>query len=200
MKRILRGLAALSALASVSVLLTVPVQAQSITDPNQWIVKGGVSLPREGTPNRVSNAWLTGGLEYQAGNPNGQRVSSIEALYTTAKDDIQEEFAFPVSVKYSMLSLMYNYRIRDVNQSGIAAGNVLFYGAGVGAQAIWAKIEDENSSANSFDDNRLFGGANVFIGYEVGANLQVEAKYQLVFGKVQDQRMDTLQLLFGFRF
>lgn len=200
MKRILRGLAALSALACVCVQFAAPVRAQGVSDPNQWIVKGGVTLPREGTPKRVSSTWLTGGLEYQAGNPDGQRVSSIEALFSTANDNIQEDFAFPVSVEYSMLSLMYNYRIRQVDPSGVAIGNVLFYGAGVGAQAIWAKIQDENDSTNNFDDDRIFAGANVFIGYEIGANLEIEAKYQMVFGKVQDQRMNTLQLLFGFKF
>lgn len=200
MKRILRGLAALSAMASVCALMSGPVRAQGITDSNQWIVKGGVSLPREGTPKAVGSAWLTGGLEYQANDPNSRRVRSIEAIVTTADDTVRGEFAAPVPTRYTMLSLMYNYRLRQVDPSTVTLGNVLFYGAGVGAQAIWAKIDDGNPSGANFDDDRVFAGANVFVGYEIGANLEIQAKYQLVFGKVQGERMDALQVLVGVKF
>lgn len=196
MTRVPRGVTALFALAT---LFAVPARAE-LLNPDNWIVKAGVSMPTNDLPKEARRSWFAGGLEYQIENPNAPRVSSVELLYTGVDEHISPLFQEPVSVNYKMLSLMLNQRFRKAPMGEQTIGNILFYGGGLGIQTIWADIQDPNpASTIAFDDKRTFAGANLFIGYEVAANLEIQAKYQTVFGKVNGERMDTIQLLAGLR-
>lgn len=200
MKSLIRGAAALLTLTTLGVFASAPARAQEPLKAAQFTIKGGLFRPSTGGPKDVGQNWLRFGAEYDFGNSNAQKVNSLELLYTSRSDE-REENGFEIgSARYRLYTLMLNHKMRQANQDGVDLGNVLFYGGGLGLHFARAQFDASDGQPGSFNENRTMAGANLFVGMELAANFQVEAKYQFGFGKLAGDRIDGLDLLVGFRF
>lgn len=197
MMRLTHGLAVLA----VTALTMAAANAQAPTGNKQITFKGGIFSPAKGPVKDVSSNWWVGGVEYALGDPTARKVMSVEGLYTSKSSTIQNFGKEGVPSRYKMLSLMLNRRYRGVGDGQVALGNILFYGGGVGIDYIEAKVEDPNPGGEgSIDKKRTVPGVNLFIGYDMASNFQIEAKYQFVLDKVEGRDMSGLQFLIGLRF
>jgi hypothetical protein len=197
MMRLNHGLAVLA----VSALVLASAHAQESTFSDRITFKAGIFTPAKTPAKSVGSNWWVGGAEYSLGDPNAQKVNSIEGLYQSKSDTVSQNNAVGVPSRYKVLSLMLNHKIRNVAKDGTAVGNVLFYGAGVGANIVHVKISDTNPSGEGLiDKSRTVGGANLFIGYDMASNFQIEAKYQFTFSKVEKRDLSGLQFLVGVKF
>ena len=192
---------ALALFAAVSALTTVPANAQGASLGNQITIKGGMFNPAKGAVKDVDKNWWVGGAEYAFGNLDAQAVNSLEVLYTTKSGTITPQGQLGIDSRYKVISFALNHKIRNVPKGRAPLGNILFYGAGIGFDYVDVKITDPNPGGEgSVSKKKAVGGANFFVGYDMAANFQIEAKYQLALGKVQDRDVSGLQFLLGFKF
>jgi hypothetical protein len=199
MKRFACGVAALAALAA---LLAVPAMAQPEDRPiNEQIrIKGGFFHPGARETRRVGNLWWALGAEYMFNDPEANRVNSIEVLHTTARDTRTAPLQQDITERYRKYSIAVNHKVRSTS-GRMGQENVFFYGGGAGAELVQLDVNDPNPGGEGvLDVRRTFGAANLFVGYEVAANFQIEAKYQFVFGKAAGRNMDGFMLLAGVSF
>jgi hypothetical protein len=192
---------ALALFAAVSAFTTMPAMAQTSGVSNQLTFKGGIFTPAKGPVKDIEKNWWIGGVEYALGNPDAKSANSLEVLYTSKSGVVSSSTSDDVDSSYKVLSFALNRKIRNVARETTALGNILFYGAGVGVNYVDVKVTDPNpGSTGNIDKQKMIAGANVFVGYDIAANFQVEAKYQLALSKVEGQDMSGLQILFGFKF
>lgn len=197
MMRLNHGIAVLvvSALAAVSAHAQAPVGSEQIT------IKGGIFNPAKDPAKSVGSNWWAYGLEYNLGSSNARAVNSIEGLYTSKSETISQVGSVDVPTSYKVVSLMLNHKIRNVGKDGLALGNVLFYGVGLGVDFVHVKVNDTNTGGEgSIDKHSTVAGGNVFVGYDMASNFQVEAKYQIPFSKVEGRDLSGLSFLIGVKF
>lgn len=188
-------LAALTAAAAAS------ARAQSLANPNHLTVKVGISAPTEDQVRSAGSTWLTGGLEYALNGQDERTVNSVEVDYSAASDTHTPVLQDTIHERYRVWSLMFNHKIRRVQSHVTPTGNVLFYGAGIGADVARAEVDDPNPGGEGHLSKRnTVAAGNLFVGYEFAANLQLEARYHIAFGSVADRKMNSIQLLAGLRF
>lgn len=197
MMRLNHGLAVLA----VSVLAAVAAHADAPVGSNQIMIKGGIFNPAKSPAKSVGSNWWVGGAELNLGNQNAQTVNSIEGLYQTKSDTLTQVGTVGIPTRYKVISLMLNHKIRNVGKDGLAMGNVMFYGAGVGADFVHVTVNDTNTGGEGqVDTHRTVAGANLFVGYDMASNFQIEAKYQFVLTKVEHRDLSGLQFLVGIKF
>ncbi|HEY3413106.1 MAG TPA: hypothetical protein VGM51_08610 [Armatimonadota bacterium] len=192
---------ALALFAAVSALTTVSANAQSPSLSDQITVKGGIFTPAKGPVKDVDKNWWIGGAEYAFGNPDAQAVNSLEVLYSSKSGTVTPSGSAGIESKYKVLSFALNHKIRRVAKDTVPLGNILFYGGGIGLDYVDVKIADPNTGGEgNISKKKTVGGANLFIGYDIAANFQIEAKYQFALGKVADRDVSGPQFLLGFKF
>ena len=198
MKRLLRGV---SVLAAATAMALAPAAAQSLASNEQFIVKVGISAPTKDNVRSADTTWWMGGLEYQFGDPDAVSVNSMELDYTAGSGRHTPALEQEIRERYRTISLMFNHKVRRIRTDRFTPGNVLFYGAGVGADVVRVQVDDPNPGGEgSIRETGTLAAANVFVGYEFASNLQLEARYHLSLGDVADRKMNSFQLLAGFKF
>lgn len=198
MKQISRGILVLAALSAATAL---PARAQSLLDQHQVTVKVGANFPTRDNVRDAGTTWLMGGLEYAFNDQSARQIGSVEVDYAAIKGDRTPVLQQTIRERYHVWSLMYNYKIRRVNRHATDPGAVVFYGAGIGADLTRVKVTDPNpGGGGDLSKRNTVGAANLFVGYELASNLQLEARYHLAFGSVAERKMNSIQLLAGMRF
>ena len=133
MKRVFLGASMLMAVTAIAV---TPSMAQTIGGHKQFTVKVGINAPTKSDVRSASSTWAAGGLEYAFGETDAGSVNSMELLYTAASGDHTPVLQQTINERYRTWSLMFNHKIRRVPQGQFGTPNVLFYGAGLGADLI----------------------------------------------------------------
>lgn len=192
---------AVALVAAVSALTTVSANAQTGGLSNQLTIKGGIFMPAKGPVKDVEKNWWVGGAEYAIGDPNAQTVNSLEALYTSKSGTVTPQGQTGIESRYKVLSVSLNHKIKNMPKGSVPLGNIMFYGAGIGLDYVDVKITDPNPGGEgTISKKKTVGAANLFVGYDMAANFQIEAKYQFALSKVETRDFSGLNILLGFKF
>lgn len=179
MKLILRGAAALAALALIfGAAESARAQSPNI---NPFSVKIGAFLPSKGeTKDAGGSGMLMIEAEYKLPGFSEMNSDTVISIGYTDKSDFR---LIPITISQIM---------RSPETTGRAS---YYYGLGLGIYA--TRLTIPGSSADGENKN-LFGGFAV-VGYDIKDDLFAEAKYHYV-SKYNDKTVNGIQLALGYRF